>query len=141
MHKMSSKIHKVFFNNAKNASWNAQFIILNTQNLSWNWQNVCWNTENVLRNIQKVSWKAQNIQRDSKNVTTWNTQNVSLNAQSLSIFFPRPWYFSITKLPSSLTRYRRKPREWLRTESKQKGRWYCISMSVWTVTLRLCVHE
>ena len=100
MHKISSKIHKAFFNNAKNASWNAQFIILNAQNLSWNSQNVCWNTENVLRNIQKVPWKAQNIQRDSKNVITWNTQNlskiaqsVSLNPQNLSIFVPRPVIF------------------------------------------------
>ena len=127
--------------NTQNVSWNAQFVFWNTQNLSWN-------SQNVLRNIQKVPWNEQNIQRDSKNVTTWNTQNVSkiaqnvsLNAQSLSIFVPRPWYFSITPLSSSLTRYRIKPREWLRTESKQKGRWYCISMSVWTVTLRLCVHE
>ena len=129
-------------------SWNAHFVIWNTQNLSRNSQNVFWNTRNVLRSIQKVPWNARNIQRDSKNLTTWNTQNVSKiaqnvsrNAQNLSIFGPRPVIFSITPLCSSLVRYRGKPREWLSKESKQKGRWYCISMSVWTVTLRLIVHQ
>ena len=129
-------------------SWNAHFVIWNTQNLSRNSQNVFWNTQNILWNIQKVPRNAQNIQRGSKNLTIWNTQNVSKiaqnvswNAQNLSIFVPRPVIFSITPLCSSLTRYRRKPREWLRKKSKQKGRSYCISMSVWTVTLRLSVHE
>ena len=149
------KYTKSFFNNAKNVSWNAQFVTWTTQNLSWNSQNVFSNTQIVLWNIQKVPWNAQNIQRGSKNLTTWNTQifpKLRKMFQKLHKMFPEIhktflssfpdlWYFSITPLCSSLTRYRRKPREWLRTESKQKGRWYCISMSVWTVTLRLRVHK
>ena len=53
--------------------------------------------------------------------------------------------FSLTPLCSSGTvlvwQGTAEPREWLRIDSKQVGRWYCISISVWTVTLRLCVHE